>query len=482
MPASNRQRRLLTYGSNTILTSLLFLGILGFIALIAERHPVRIDLTDSGKYTISEQTRNVLKSLEKPVHIKAFCATASPEQTKVQDLMDTYRYVTKMISYEFIDPDRQPEVARQYEVRAYGTIVLEGYGRKQSTQSLDEEGLTNAILKLVRSEQKKIYFLVGHGERSYMDSGKDGYSNVKEAIGKENYSTAELNLLQQSKVPDDAAILVIAGPQKPLMKQEAESLRTYVEQDGKLMILLDPHRDGGLRDFLKSCGIQLSEDVIIDKLSRVFGGSYLMPVVTNYGQHKIVEGFGIATFFPEARSVQKAKETPKGVETVILASTSENAWGEKNLELLKQGQAGFDEKDDLPGPVPVVVLAEIDPREMKGSSEKAKAQPQKDLVKAEEEKKAGQEKRSYVLVVGDSDFISNSNFSLSGNGDFFLNMVNFLAEEETLITIERRDKGGKPLLLSQGQARAMFWVVLVLIPILVLIAGFSVYRARRTQR
>lgn len=482
MPVDRKQKRLLTYGSNTIITSLLFLGILGFIALIAERNPVRIDLTESGKYTLSEQTRNILKSIDKPIHVKAFCATASAEQARAQDLMDTYRYATKMISYEFVDPDRQPEMARQYDIRSYGTLVLEGYDRKQSIQTLEEESITNAILKLTRSEQKKVYFLIGHGEHSLQDVNKDGYTNVKEALRKENYSVVDLNLLQQAQVPDDAALVVVAGPQKPLMKQEIESLRSYVEGGGKLMVMLDPHRDGGLREFLKSYGIQLSDDVIIDKLSRVFGGSYLMPVVTNYGQHKIVESFGVATFYPEARSVQKSKELPKGVDVLVLASTSENAWGEKNLELLKQGQAGFDEKVDLPGPVPLVILAEIDVKEMKGEAPKGKSPSLNEAMKPDEENKDKGVKSAHLLVAGDSDFISNANFGLSGNGDFFLNMVNFLAEEETLITIEPRDKAGKPLLLSQGQARTMFWMVLVLVPLLVLVAGFAVYRVRRRQR
>lgn len=482
MLLKNSQKRIWTYGSNTLITTLLFLGILGFIALIAERHPARLDLTESGKFTLSEQTRNILKSLDKPIHIKAFCATASSEQVRAQDLLDSYRYASKMMTFEFIDPDRQPEIARQYDIRTYGTLVLEGYERKQSTQTIDEEGLTNAILKLTRNEQKKIYFLVGHGEHSTQDANKDGYTNLKEALGRQNYAVAELNLLQKAKVPEDAAVVVLAGAQKSLMKQEIESLRSYVGRNGKLLVLVDPHREAGLRDFLKSYGVQLSDDVIIDKLSRVFGGSYLMPVVMNYGQHKITDGFGIATFYPEARSVQPTKEIPKGITVVPLASTSENAWAEKNLELLKQGQAGFDEKEDLPGPVTVAVISEIDVKEMKADASKGKSQPQKEQTKPEEEKKEKNPKKAYLLVAGDSDFVSNSNFGLSGNGDFFMNIVNYLAEEETLITIEPREKAGKPFLLSQGQARLMFWMVLVFVPLMVLVSGFAVYRIRRGQR
>ncbi|NTU47929.1 MAG: hypothetical protein HGA84_02860 [Syntrophobacteraceae bacterium] len=152
------------------------------------------------------------------------------------------------------------------------------------------------------------------------------------------------------------------------------------------------------------------------------------------------------------------------------------------MELLKQGQAGFDEKEDVPGPVPLAVIAEINVKEMKKDAAKGKGQPQKGDAKPEGEAGDQNPRKAFLLVAGDSDFITNSNFNLSGNGDLFLNMVNFLAEEETLITIESRDKGGRPLLLSQGQASAMFWMVLVLVPLMVLAAGFAVYRVRRGQR
>ena len=156
MPGKNKRNRVWSYGSNTMIASVVFLAILVLVVMIAERHPWRVDLTEAGSYTLSEQSRNILKSIDKPIEIKAFFATAAPEQTKAKDLLDTYRYFSKEVSYEFIDPDRQPEVARKYEIRSYGTLVLEGYGKKQTIQSTDEDAITNAILKLTREKEKKI--------------------------------------------------------------------------------------------------------------------------------------------------------------------------------------------------------------------------------------------------------------------------------------------------------------------------------------
>ena len=225
----------------------------------------------------------------------------------------------------------------------------------------------------------------------------------------------------------------------------------------------------------------VDEDIVIDKLSRVFGGSYLMPVVMQYGPHRITENFDLATFYPEARSVSPAKEPPPGVLLETLASTSENAWAEKNHgDAQDAARRAFDEKEDTPGPISLVVLAEIDHNQTKaGGTPDVQPKTAKSLLNEEDQKSPNP---AFLLVVGDSDFAGNTYFGLSGNGDLFLNMVNFLAEEKNLITIKPRGKSQQPMLMTQTQAWVVFLVVLVLIPLMVLFSGLAVYRVRRSQR
>ena len=167
MAGRSKHSRVWTYGSSAVLSSLFFLGILAFLALIAERHPWRVDMTESGAFTLSEQTRNILNSLEQPIDIKAFYATASPEQTKAKDLLETYRYASRQGSTM---NSSTPTVSRKWPSAMRsgltGPWCWKDMARKQTIQNADEESLTNAILKLSRNEQKRIYFLMGHGEHS----------------------------------------------------------------------------------------------------------------------------------------------------------------------------------------------------------------------------------------------------------------------------------------------------------------------------
>ena len=469
MPAKNKRSPRWAYGVNSIVSTVIFLAILVLIVLIAERKPLRMDLTETRSFSLSGQTRNILNQIDKPIEVKVFISAAGPSaqnKDKIKDLLDTYCYYNKNIKYEFIDPDTQPEITRRYEIKTYGTIVLEGYDKKQAVQTADEENVTNALLKLTHKEQKKVYFLTGHGEHSFSSDARDSYSNAKAALEKNSYAIAEFNLLQQEDIPADAAAVIIAGPQKLIPEREQQVLKNFLARGGKVMLMLDPLTNTGMNDFLKGYGIEIGQDVVIDRLSRLFGASERVPVIMEYGNHKITENFSQPTFFPDARSVFPSEKPPEGVDLLVLASTSPNAWAERNLAMLQEGKAVFDKNMDVPGPVPLVVLATI------------AGQQKKPDAGQKEENDHG--KDGILVVAGNSQFVSNPYFNQYGNGDFFLNTVNFLADEANLITFERPNTH-KPLLLTSSQRMTILWIVII-VPLAVLVSGIAAYRVRRSQR
>ncbi|MCH7897403.1 MAG: GldG family protein, partial [candidate division NC10 bacterium] len=306
-------RRGTRYGLNTAVALLLFLAVVLVVEALAIRHNARVDLTEGSRHTLSSQSIKVLRSLEKEVNAVAFYRIDEPAKAAAQDLLDQYAHFSSKFRSEFVDPDRHPALARRYGITTYGTVILESGGKEEKIQGADEERITNALVKLLRQEKRVLYFLTGHGEGDLESTERQGLSQAKQALTKVAYEVKPLLLLREKEVPKDAAVLIIAGPQSDLLPTELQALEAYIKRGGKLLVLLDPFTGPGLSDFLKRYGILMGKDVIVDRLSRAFGGDYLLPVITQYEPHPIMKDFSLASFFPFARTVDAAEAPLPGV-------------------------------------------------------------------------------------------------------------------------------------------------------------------------
>lgn len=457
-------------GSLLTLLTVVFVAILVGISLLVYRFPWRLDLTEGKKNSISSQTQKILKTINQDVWIRAFFQEGNPAKKKAQALFEIYGYTNPRIHYQFIDPDRQPSLAQQYGVRNYGALILESGEKTQSVAVADEEGITNGLLRLMQTKAKKVVFLSGHGEKSVEDSQKAGYSMAKGLLTKENYQVEERNLLAGGGFDAEVRLLVIAGPKKPFFPEEIEDLKKYCQAGGRVILLLEPYQDSGLKEWLASLGVTLNDDIVIDKLSRVYGGDYLIPMAGSYGRHPITDQFTVATFFPTARSINIFPSPPSGVSAEILVRSSSGSWSELNRKDMEKGKASFDPGQEQKGPLPLAVLVNF-------------SSPGKMAERNEPKEKEKKSPKGQIVLFGDSDFASNGYFNLSGNGDLFLNTVNYLTEEEALIAIRpAKTAQVRPLTLSSSQAMVLFWVPLVLMPLMVIGAGILVWRSRRKTR
>ncbi len=353
-------KRSVKYGTNVTIMILVVLGIAIFVEAISSQHSIRFDLTRNQRFTLSDQTQKIVQALDKDVNMIAFFSLDQDDREAATDLLQQYKRLSSRISYEFVDPDKNPGRAKSYEIKNYGTIVLETSEKYEKIIDSTEEALTNALVKVIRDEQKVIYFLKGHGERSLEDVGQAGYNQVKRAIEQENYVIKELLLMQEQTVPEDATALIIAGPQKDLVPAEEESLHAYIHQGGNVLFLLDPDQASGMIAFLKEYGVVLGDDMIIDTFSRVFGGSYEMPVASTYTQHPITENFNIATFYPAARSVTLEEPPPRATATV-LATSSPQSWAETDKQWNSSAaRLNFMRVMISRGPVPLAAVVTLD--------------------------------------------------------------------------------------------------------------------------
>src|SRR5262249_32715752 len=222
--------------------------------------------------------------------------------------------------------ERSARVARDYGFETYGTVAREavlkdGQKKQEKIQDLDEEKLTNAMIRVTRSGKRVVYFLRGHGEKDPGSSERTGYGQMKAAIEKLNYEVKDLVLARETKVPDDATIVVIAGPTKELLPAELDALAGYVSRAGKVFVMVDPFHKTGLEAVLDRWALGLGNDVIIDisPTGRRAGAGPEIPVVTDYVDHPITRDFRFATFFPVARSVSVKDKPPDGVSAQGLA-------------------------------------------------------------------------------------------------------------------------------------------------------------------
>ncbi len=456
----------LRLGANTFIYSIVVLSILVFIQLIAYRHTRRFDLTANKIHSLSPQSIKVLKNIRKDVTIKAFMREGR-EKEKLAELLDLYAYHSKKIHPEIIDPDRHPGEAKQYNVTNYGTLVFLCGDKREKILQSTEEAITNAIVKVTQKNKKIIYFLTGDGEKDINNSGKNGYSQAKKALEDKNYEVKTILLSRSKEVPKNAAVLIIADPQAELLQHELTAIRSYLKRGGHLLVMINPYTAVGLVNLLKDYGLIIGNDMIVDKLSRVLGGGYLMPVVIKYGDHPITRNFNMMTFYPTARSVQvmKGKKAETDFKLTILAKTSKESWAETNRKMLESGKAQFDKGRDLPGPVPLAAVCEVTPEGMTKLTGKSR-----------------EKRRPKIVVVGDPDFVTNSYFGLSGNGIFFTNIVNWLAEEGILIAIPPKNTENQPLTLTRNQGLFSFWVNVVGIPLVIIIIGVVVFIRRRVMR
>ena len=465
------KNRKVVYGGGSLASVLLVAGILIVVALLADRHQVQFDTTRGQTQSLSTVTKALLQEVKKPLTMTVFLGEGAEGRQNAKEILQRYVYHNPEVSFNFVDPERQPLKAREAGYRFPGNILLEYEGRKQMAERPDEDALTNALRKILKGERKKLVFLAGHGERDITDTNPEGFQVAKQALENEGYEVATLNLLTQAQVPEDAAVVIIASPKKPLLGTELQALKAYLERDGRLLIMLEAFQDGGLKDFLAGYGVGLDDGVILDvnEVSQALGVNAIMPLVAQYGATPITRDFkNVVTVFPMARPLILKREGAQ-VPLLPVATTMPSSYEKMGKEWLKTGQGAFNPKEDKKGPFTLAVQADI------------KLPPAPKAEKPKEPGKKEEEKKTYMVVYGDVDFAANSYFNLFGNGDLFLNTANFLAKEMGQIAV-REARKAQILTLTGAQAWILFVVSLVWAPVLMLAAGIWAYRRRRVVK
>jgi ABC-type uncharacterized transport system involved in gliding motility auxiliary subunit len=456
---TGRQAR---YGSNAVIMAVAFLGILGVINWMAYNNPKSWDFTEDKTHTLAPQTIQALAALPGNVEAIAFYSSQTPSDTAKQLLGDFKSNSKGKFDYKFVDPNANPVLANQYGITGDGKIVLVMGKTSETAAFADEQDITQAMIRLISPEARTIYFLTGHGEPDINGTETTAISQIRSTLESKNYTVKSLNLAATHQIPADAKAIVEAGPTNPMLPDEVTLIKAYLEKGGSLMVLEDSpiiNKLGSapdpLADYLKtSWGIAFDNDVVLDPNPNNPTGSGLNAISASYSPDSpITQHTTLITAMPEARSLTISKTPPQGITVTPLITTSNVTWGETDFAgIQNQQQPTFDQKTDIAGPLTLAAAAE------------------------------NPATNSRVVVFGDSVFVSDKNFAFAGNGDVFVNSVDWAAQQANLINITPHTPTTRTF-NPPGQLQFILLLIgsVIVIPGLVVAAGVSNWLARRRR-
>jgi ABC-type uncharacterized transport system involved in gliding motility auxiliary subunit len=450
---TNRKLRFQLFMQNSFFV-LLFLVLVFLLGFLTREYHVSRDITQSTRNTLTQGSINVLKQMKGPINIKVYASQDDQYRKVINDFISRYQRIKPDINVEFINPAEDPKKAQEDGIKAEGELVVEYLKRTEHLiPAYVEQDMTNLLVRLSRSNKQPIMFTDGHGERSLIGKKRNDLGEFGIHLEQKGFNLANPDLTSAQDVPRNGSMLVIASPQVDFTEVEVKKIKTYLESGGNLLWLLDDENLRGLEPIAEYLGLQLVPGMVMDLSSDQYNADARMAIASQYGQHPINTNFMLRTFFPEARLVDAQDSYEWGWKVSRLIDVAPNGW-------LETGEIGekvsFDDKSDIRGPINIAVALE----------------------------RVYGKKGQRVVVVGNGNFISNTFITNGGNLDLGLNMVNWLAGDDDLISIQPKPLRDVNVIIPDGGWSK--FVVLVIffgfflgLPLILLITGIVIWWKRR---
>jgi ABC-type uncharacterized transport system involved in gliding motility auxiliary subunit len=426
--------------------------------ILADRYNKSYDSTSNKRYSLSGQTAKIVKGLNQDAVITYFNRSTRFRDGK--DLLDQYANLSPKLKVKYVDPDKDPQLAREFGIRNFGTAVVQIGSKREEAKSMTEEGITGAFIRDLKSTSRTVCFTAGSGEHQLEDTNREGMSKFKEVLAKDSYDTKSVDLLSKAEVPSDCTTLVIAGPTKNYEQPEVDAIKKYVESGGRALFLLDPplklgHEEiadnDALTNLLQSWGVTVNKDLILDMnpLGQIAGLGPQVALVTSYASQPIVDQLrGTATGFPLARSLELKNTDKTSVQKLFDSSSTSLATSN-----LSSPSVNVNDPKNKKGPLTLGAA---------GTYNTGKENSQGRFV-----------------VVGSSTWAANRFIDFNGNDDLASNTVNWLSSDEDLISIRPKAPEDRRITMT---GRQLSWVRATsqfALPLVVVIVGVGVWWKRR---
>jgi ABC-type uncharacterized transport system involved in gliding motility auxiliary subunit len=447
------------FGSLSVLVSALALGVLIAVNVVASRGTQAVDLTRSGLHTLSPKSVLVTKHLDSDLQVTGFFRP-DEQSTKrdVQSLLNLYGEQSPHVKVRFVDPDQNAAQAISFGVTIPGSIVLQYKNRTPVVLNLaqqTEADLTGAIIRLESNRTPVVCWAAGDGERDRNDANQvTGYSSAAELLKTSNYQLQDVLLVQQG-VPAACDVLVVLQLGRPLAENSVKAIRDYLGRGGKLLIGMDPWTDAKVlasaNAVLQPYGVAFDGGLVVEPdASHAATNDPTVPVVYSYGDSPITKDLANKyVFFPQSTPVTSPATN---AVSVSLASTTDRAYS------IPQQRTALDRRPtDKAGPF--VVMESVEQQLSSG-------------------------KAARVIVVGTSALGENRTMPPSASGsnpDLLLASLDWLSEQDSLISIGPKPPAAAPLSLTDQDTRVNEILTLGVLPLLIVFTGLLV-RMRRRRR
>jgi ABC-type uncharacterized transport system involved in gliding motility auxiliary subunit len=450
-----RQTKYAAYASIYILV---VINVVIIANVLADRYNKSFDATSNKRYSLSAQTAKIVKGLKQEASITYFDQSTRFRTGK--DLLDQYANLSPKVRVQYMDPDKSPQVAREAGIRNLGTAVVQVGAKKEEAKSMTEEGITGAFIRDLKSTTRTVCFVAGSGEHQADNSDREGLSRFKDLLAKDNYENKTIDLLQKAEVPGDCTTLIIAGPTRGYEQPEVDTIKKYVEEGGRALLMLDPPLKLGrseiadndaLASVLQGWGVTLNKDLILDMnpIGQLVGLGPQVALVQSYGSQPIVSDMkGTTTGFPLSRSMEIKSTDKTSVEKLFDSSASSLATND-----LSSNRVNVNDPKNKKGPLTIAAA---------GTYNTGKENVQGRFV-----------------VVGSSSWAANRFIAFNGNSDLALNAINWLSSDEDLISIRPKEQEDRRITMTRAQLNWVRATSQFVLPLVVVIAGVFVWWKRR---
>ncbi len=456
------------YYSTSILIAGVAIALLGAVNFIVAKRGKTYDLTAKKIYSLAPQTLSTLKELKDPVEAIAFLPKDHPAYDALDSLLKKYASESDKFTYGFKDPRKTPDLAAKYQLKEGQTTVVltKGSGASETHTSLSiisEQELTNALIKLNKVGEQKVYFIVGHGEWTLeapppgqSEPSLQSASELKRSLEQEGYAPAELNLAEKPEIPKDASLLIDAGAKSKFADAERAALEKYLGQGGRLLFFAENGGEPGLDDLLGRYGVAVDKGLLVDE--RINPDNPYVIASPFFGDHEITRILKTARLtveFPTTRGLSMVKTgTLEGVESTPIVTTSPYAWEETNPSERPHLDSG-----EKAGAIPMVVVSTRD-------------------VRTVAEKRFDETR---VVVFGNAEILVDALWGHEPNRNLVMNAVAWASAQVQKITIRPPDRDISTIDLDEAMMNKIRFFSIAVLPLLLVGVGLSIWLTRRNK-